>query len=273
MSASVTFDHLAVGVRSWQEGSRRFARELGGQWSHGGDAGEFAPCQLVYRHGIRVELISPGRAADGFMHRFIERGGPGPHHLTFKVRSLPAVLDEIARLGIGVLGGRTELPFWQEAFLHPRQCGIGTLLQLAQIDDDAMSKIGRGTPPPDGFPVDQEPARAVAWVGLAVESLDRARDLFAGALQGDVTEDDEGWARITWGPGRDLLVRSPGAAPGYAALWTSDEPGVAHVVFGPAEMTVNQVECGDAQVHPMTFDEATAVPVWLVADGTVEQVR
>jgi hypothetical protein len=273
MSASVTFDHLAVGVRSWQEGFWRFAGELGGQWSHGGDAGEFAPCQLVYRHGIRVELISPGRAAGGFMHRFIERSGPGPHHLTFKVRSLPAVLDDISRLGVGVLGGRTQLPFWQEAFLHPRQCGIGTLLQVAQIDDDAMSKIGRGMPPPDGFPVDQEPTRAVAWVGLTVESLERACDLFVGALEGDVTEDDDSWARITWGPGRDLLVRSARAAPGDAALWISDDLGVAHVVFGPAEMTVKDLESGDAQVHPMTFDEATAVPVWLVADGAVEWVR
>ena len=38
MPASVYFDHLAVGVRNWSEGFRRFAGELGGRWSHGGDA-------------------------------------------------------------------------------------------------------------------------------------------------------------------------------------------------------------------------------------------
>jgi hypothetical protein len=31
MPASVYFDHLAVGVRNWSEGFRRFAGELGGQ--------------------------------------------------------------------------------------------------------------------------------------------------------------------------------------------------------------------------------------------------
>jgi hypothetical protein len=42
MAASVNSDHLAVGVRNWPAGFPRFAGELGGRWSHGGDAGEFA---------------------------------------------------------------------------------------------------------------------------------------------------------------------------------------------------------------------------------------
>jgi hypothetical protein len=43
MSASVNFDHLAAGVRNWPAGLPRFAGELGGRSSHGGDAGELAP--------------------------------------------------------------------------------------------------------------------------------------------------------------------------------------------------------------------------------------
>jgi hypothetical protein len=121
MPSSVYFDHLAVGVRSWPDGFWRFAAELGGQWSHGGDAGEFAPCQLMFPPGINVELIAPGSARDGFMHRFIDRAGPGPHHITFKVSSLDAALAEISALGIGVLGGHNRHPYWREAFLHQLQ--------------------------------------------------------------------------------------------------------------------------------------------------------
>jgi hypothetical protein len=268
MSASVIFDHLAVGVRSWQEGFPRFAVELGGQWSHGGDAGEFAPCQLLYPSGIVVELISPGGADDGFMHRFIDRAGPGPHHITFKVPSLDATLGEVSELGIGVFGGRTRLPYWQEAFLHPKQCGLGTLVQLVQADDATMYSLRGKMPPPDGFPARQLPARSVAWVGLTVESLSRARELFTRVLRGQVAEHGDGWLRISWGPGRDLLVRSPGAVPGDAALWPGDEPGVAHVLFGPSgQLTVRHLDSGATRAEPMPFDEATFVPVWLVTDG------
>jgi catechol 2,3-dioxygenase-like lactoylglutathione lyase family enzyme len=269
MPASVYFDHLAVGVRNWGEGFRRFAGELGGQWSHGGDAGEFAPCQLLYPDGIKLELIAPGSAANGFMQRFIERSGPGPHHITFKVSSLAAALDEVSALGIGVLDGRTRQSFWQEAFLHPKQCGIGTLLQLVQSDDAAIARIA--TPPPDSFPAGPrraaEPAGGVRWIGLTVESLERARELFTGALRGSVAEHGHRWMRVTWGPGRDLLVRSGEAVPGGASLWAGRDPGVAHIVFGRGPLTVGQLESGAAQVEPMPFDEATAVPVWLSADA------
>lgn len=261
MPGSVIFDHLAVGVRSWDEGFRRFAGQLGGRWSHGGDAGEFAPCQLIFPGGFAVELIAPGSARDGFMHRFLRRSGPGPHHVTFKVPSLDAVLGDLAALGITPLGGRTHLPFWQEAFLHPKQCGIGTLLQVAQSEDAVIR--GYATPPPGGFPAVQEPARSVAWVGLTVESLGRARELFGGVLAGDVTEHDDGWLRMTWGPGRDLLVRTAAAAPGGGALWAGDDPGVAHVMFAPAELTVMQLQAGEPVARQLPFDEATAVPVWL----------
>jgi len=103
----------------------------------------------------------------------------------------------------------------------------------------------------------------VAWVGLTVESLDRARELFTGALEGIVTESGHRWLRITWGHGRDLLVRSGDAVPGGESLWTGRDPGVAHVVFGGDRLTVRQLETGDDLVEPMPFDEATAVPVWL----------
>jgi catechol 2,3-dioxygenase-like lactoylglutathione lyase family enzyme len=276
MPAPVYFDHLAVGVRNWPEGFRRFATELGGQWSHGGDAGQFAPCQLVYPLGINIELIAPGSAADGFMHRFIDRAGPGPHHITFKVRSLDAALAEISALGIGVLDGANRHPYWREAFLHPKQCGIGTLLQLVQSDDAVVLGVAR-MPPPDSFPAGGPPAatpeRSVAWVGLTVESLERARELFTGALQGTVAEDGHGWLRITWGPGRDLIVRSADAVPGGTSLWSGRDPGVAHVVFSGGQLTVGQLESGAVLLEPMPFDEATAVPVWLAADVAADRVQ
>jgi hypothetical protein len=55
-------------------------------------------------------------------------------------------------------------------------------------------------------------------------------------------------------------------AVGGLPLWAGRDPGVAHVVFGRGQLTVSQLESGDARVEPMPFDEATAVPVWLSVD-------
>jgi methylmalonyl-CoA/ethylmalonyl-CoA epimerase len=76
MATSISLDHLAIGVEHWPDAYPRFVADLGGRWSHGGDAGGYAPCQLSYGDGMRLELIAPS-SADGFMRRFLERSGPG----------------------------------------------------------------------------------------------------------------------------------------------------------------------------------------------------
>jgi hypothetical protein len=37
--------------------------------------------------------------------------------------------------------------------------------------------------------------------------------------------------------------------------------------FGRGPLAIRELDSGDAQVEPMPFDEATAVPVWLSADA------
>ena len=157
MVASIALDHLAIGVERWTDAYPRFAAELGGQWSHGGDAGGYAPCQLTYGHGMRLELIAPSPSG-GFMRRFMDRNGPGAHHLTFKVPAIESTLADLARLGIEPLGGRTDMPFWREAFLHPKLCGVGTLLQIIQVDEGFPTIA---TPAPDEFPVVQGRQRSL----------------------------------------------------------------------------------------------------------------
>lgn len=185
MSDVVIFDHLAIGVESWEDAYPRFAVHLGGSWSHGGDAGEFAPYQLIYAHDMRLEFISPGARPGGFMRRFIDRNGPGPHHLTFQVPSLVDALDRLRAIGIDTLGGRNET-YWKEAFLHPKQAGMGTLIQLAESDKDLVG--GFTSPAPEGFPESAGKPCAISWVGLTVASLDTARTLFADQLRGHVRQ-------------------------------------------------------------------------------------
>ncbi|WP_426246528.1 VOC family protein [Nocardioides sp. LHG3406-4] len=266
MSAAGMLDHLAIGVVDWSDGFDVYAAELGGAWSHGGDAGEFAPYQLVYRHGFRLEFIAPG-SQQGFMHRFIDRDGPGAHHITFKVPSLERALDEVAELGIEPLGGRTDVPFWQEAFLHPKTSALGTLIQLAEVDDELLRSQIRDSPRPPGFPEEQRPQRTIAWVGLTTSDMAVARALLLDTLDGTVEAFGDDWMLASWGPGRRLLVRSGSATPGGAALW-ADAPllGVAHVVVEPSETTPDQLSSGSAPARRLPHDPRTRVPVWMATD-------
>jgi Glyoxalase/Bleomycin resistance protein/Dioxygenase superfamily len=261
MSAAVQLDHLAIAVERWADGYPRFVVELGGGWSHGGESGPFAPCQLDFAHGMRLELIAPN-GTEGFMRRFLDQHGPGAHHLTFTVPSLDDALAAVGELGIEVLGGRTSMPFWQEAFLHPKLCGVGTLVQFVQKDDVFMDAVVEDSTEPPDFPPHRGEQQAVAWVGLTTASLDRAEALFVGALQGAVDRSGPGWMLVVWGPGRALLVREPSAAPGGDLLWAGAPAlGVAHVVMGPAELRPQHVETSALDVRLLPHDERTGTPV------------
>lgn len=266
MATSALLDHLAIGVADWSDGYDVFADRLGGTWSHGGDAGEFAPYQLVYRHGMRLEMIAPG-SQQGFMHRFIERDGPGAHHLTFKVPSLKRALEDVADLGIEPLGGRTDIPFWNEAFLHPKSCALGTLIQLAEVDADLLASQIQGSPPPSGFPTAQQPQHGLAWIGLTAADLRIARALLLDVLDGTVEDDDADWMLVSWGPGRRLLVRHGDATPGGNALWRdAPAPGVAHLVAGPEHLAPATLASAPRLAHQLEHDPRTGVPVWVADD-------
>jgi len=255
----IRFDHLSIGVRRWADGYERYARDLGGRWAHGGDGGEFAACQLAYRHDMRLELIAPS-SPDGFMQRFIDHRGPGPHHLTFKVPSLERTLHDITGLGIRTLGGRISSPDWQEAFLHPKQAGVGTLIQLAQADDERLAaRIGRPAPP-DDFPELSGEPRTISWVALTVERIPAAEQLFVELLTGAVVERGERWTLITWDVGHNLLLREAGSDLPASLPWPSgDALGVGHVLFGRADLRVKDLDAVTVSALPPDKRSATLI--------------
>jgi methylmalonyl-CoA/ethylmalonyl-CoA epimerase len=250
-------DHLAVGTESWADGYPVLVETLGGRWRHGGDAGEFAPCQLVYRDGMHLEIISPGSARAGFMRRFLDRGGPGPHHITFKVCSLDATHAKLSALEVATFGGR-ETPHWRESFLHPKNSGVGTLLQLIESSDGTA---GFRQPAPEGFPPDPPEPADIAWIGLTADSVGFAEALFGEVLGGDVTDSGAGWRLLSWGPQRRLLVRQFPAEPGAPQLWTVPV-GVAHLAIGAADVS----PAGLSDIRPQEYDPRLGLRVWSVVN-------
>ncbi|MBC8132856.1 MAG: VOC family protein [Deltaproteobacteria bacterium] len=88
-----------------------------------------------------LEIISPGPAgASGNpgLIRFLEKRGPGLHHICFEVEDLPAALESLKEAGVRLIdeaprqGARGHLV----AFIHPASTG-GILFELCATRNGA----------------------------------------------------------------------------------------------------------------------------------------
>jgi methylmalonyl-CoA/ethylmalonyl-CoA epimerase len=232
--AGTILDHVAQAVPSWQDAWGRYATDLGAEWSSGGPNVGFAPGQLRFGNGARIELLMPFEPErNDFLARFLARSGPGPHHLTFKVPDLDVALDVAKGSGFVPINEDRSDPEWFEAFLHPK-AATGIVVQLAQSPITWISE-----PPPD-YPTDRRLRSATSQpsapanllrVCHVVADLDEAIALFVTLLDGRVADEGHAgairWAEVTWsGPLSLRLIASarPGAAPEVDA-WLDGRTG------------------------------------------------
>ena len=192
---------MALAVERWADAWPRYAVDLGGEWASGGQGPGFAPSQLRFANGAKLELIAPHRVEDNdFLRRYLDRHGPGPHHLTYKVADLAGALDAVRDAGFHPVGVDVSDRTWKEAFLHPAEaCGV--VVQLAQ-----PSGAGWKTPAPAGFPTARAEPASLTHVAHAVADLGAARRLFADVLGGEPVDSDGGSVELAW-PDAALRVR------------------------------------------------------------------
>ena len=137
------------------------------------------------------------------MHRFLDRNGPGIHHVTFNVPSLRASCERAESFGYGIVGYREDDPHWSEGFLHPKQA-MGIVVQMVESGHDADHEQ-RATSP---FEEPASPPPPVSVVGVRLRTADRGRALrqWAELLEAEL-EETPGELRFRWpGSGMRLVV-------------------------------------------------------------------
>lgn len=131
MTDAPRFAHVGIAVPDL-DAAAAFYRDVLGLKPHPVEQADGADILSFPLGEASVELLAP-RAADSPIARFLERRGPGIHHICYRVTDLDAALarcrdagyqliDESPRLGAG--GCRI-------AFVHPRSTA-GTLIELTE---------------------------------------------------------------------------------------------------------------------------------------------
>jgi methylmalonyl-CoA epimerase len=133
---SIEIDHLGIAVRTLSEGLRFYEQTLGMHVSHRETvAAERVKVAMLpagdTAQSPRIELLEPTEP-DSTIARFIEKRGPGLHHIALRVDDLAATIERLRAQGARLLnepragaGGHTYV------FVHP-QSTAGVLLELIQ---------------------------------------------------------------------------------------------------------------------------------------------
>jgi methylmalonyl-CoA epimerase len=132
MSFKIELDHIGVATPEIQSGN--FFEILGLQ--PGGT--EKVPTEQVKvgfygtDNGANIELLEP-LSEDGPIGKFLQKRGPGIHHICFRVQGLDALVQTLLDKGVQLINEepRPGAHNCRVVFVHPKSTG-GVLVELSE---------------------------------------------------------------------------------------------------------------------------------------------
>lgn len=128
-----TLDHVGIAVASLDEAIPLWENLLSSK-ATGREVVDSQHVEVAFvgEGDARIELLAPTRP-NSPVAQFIERRGPGIHHLAFRVPDLPAALDALAEQGYSLIDKtpRAGAHGHSIGFLHPRSLN-GVLVELVE---------------------------------------------------------------------------------------------------------------------------------------------
>lgn len=132
----VEIDHLGIAVRDLDESLRFYTEALGMEpgMRETVDVERVNVAMLpagTGEHASRIELLEATDTASTIA-RFLEKRGPGLHHIALRVEDLAAAVDRLKSMGARLLNEpRQGAGGHLYVFVHPSSAG-GVLLELIQ---------------------------------------------------------------------------------------------------------------------------------------------
>jgi methylmalonyl-CoA/ethylmalonyl-CoA epimerase len=129
-------DHIGVAVQDLDEAIELYGERLGMPLQHRETVEELGvEAVLLGVGGSHVELLRP-LAPDTAVGKFLERSGPGLHHVAYGTDDIESALDAVRGAGLQLIDERprTGIRGSRVAFLHPKSTG-GLLTELVEAPE------------------------------------------------------------------------------------------------------------------------------------------
>jgi methylmalonyl-CoA/ethylmalonyl-CoA epimerase len=126
-------DHIGVAVHDLDEAVALYSERLGMPVEHRETVAEQGVEAVLIGVGANhVELLRP-LAPDTAVGKFLERNGPGLHHVAYSTDDIESALDSVRAAGLQLIDEhpRAGIRGSSVAFLHPKSTG-GVLTELVQ---------------------------------------------------------------------------------------------------------------------------------------------
>jgi methylmalonyl-CoA/ethylmalonyl-CoA epimerase len=130
-------DHVAMAVEDLDEAVALYRDRLGMPFQHRETVAQFGVEAVLLGIGdAHVELLRPVSAESG-VGRFLERHGPGMHHVAYRTDDIDATLESVRAAGLELIDEepRTGIRNSRVAFMHPKSTG-GVLTELVEPAKD-----------------------------------------------------------------------------------------------------------------------------------------
>jgi methylmalonyl-CoA/ethylmalonyl-CoA epimerase len=140
---AIRVDHVGIAVESIGD-AETLLFALGCERLHEEESeyGEFTWATYVLGDASRLELIAPEPGSTSFLTDYLERHGPGLHHVTLEVADLDAAVSVLEARDVEVID-YAAFDGWKEAFLSPSN-PTGALFQLMEYRDGYAAGRGPG---------------------------------------------------------------------------------------------------------------------------------
>lgn len=127
-------DHVAIAVEDLDK-SQKLYELIGFQFETHREVVESQAVETAFAYvdsNSKIELLCP-HGEDGPIHKFLQKNGPGIHHLCFRVSDIEAKTKELREAGLRFIyeSSQSGAGGCLVNFIHPKSTG-GVLIELSQ---------------------------------------------------------------------------------------------------------------------------------------------